>query len=97
MRGVLLSFYALAVACSAMAQSTLPAQKKEPIRLQIRHADPWFVKAMLEGIPVQNPEISTLPGFAGLGNAAGQGLGRFLSTGKLVVNPTDNSLWFFPD
>jgi hypothetical protein len=93
MKPILLGL-ALAVAGVSAAQSTLPPR---PIRIPIRHADPWMVKAMLEGMPVVQPEYSTLPGFAGMGGGATQGLSSLLSGGKLVVNPTDNSLWFFPD
>jgi len=52
---------------------------------------------MLEGMAVTQPELSTIPGFGGLGQAAGQAAAKFYSGGKLIVNPTDNSLWFFPD
>jgi hypothetical protein len=85
----------LAIAGVGFAQT--PNHSKAPIRLKIRHADPWFVKAMLEGIAVSAPEMSSRPGFQGLGNAATQGLGKLLKNGRLIVNPTDNSLWFFPD
>lgn len=88
-----LSFCLCAIGASAFAQFSKPA----PIRLQIRHADPWFIKGILEGLPMRQPEISTYPGFGGLGAATAQGAAKFFSNGKLVVNPTDNSLWFFPD
>lgn len=82
----------LTLIVGAMAQS-----KPGPIRLKIRSADPWFVKAMLEGTAVDRPELSTIPGFGGLGNATGQAVRGLLSGGKLIVNPTDNSLWWYPD
>lgn len=67
-----------------------------PFRLGVRHADPWSIKAMIEGLPTQSPERSTIPGFAGvLSNATAQAV-RQLQSGYLVVNPTDNSLWYFP-
>lgn len=92
MKAFLTVFVGLAVIGGAMAQS-----KPAPIRLKIRSADPWFVKAMLEGIAVDRPELSTVPGFGGLGNATGQAVRGLLSGGKLIVNPTDNSLWWYPD
>ena len=73
-----------------------------PVRLQIRHANPWTVKAMLEGRSPNQPEISTLAGI-GLGQTgqSGQnnqnvGSSALLKDGFLVVNPTDNSLWWYP-
>lgn len=83
-------------ASGAWAQ-TAPTRKAPPVRIPIRSADPWMVKAALEGLSVTQPEMSTIPGFGGLGQAAGQAVGKFYSGGKLIVNPTDNSLWFFPD
>lgn len=68
-----------------------------PVRLVVRHADPWFVKAMLEGRQVWTPELSTIIGFMGWPPEIGQGANALFSGGKLIVNPTDNSLWFFPD
>lgn len=85
------AFLILAAASVAHGQSDVPA----PVRLPIRHADPWMVKAMLEGMQVNSPEISTIPGFRGfdLQNA----VNAFFRNGRLVVNATDNSLWFFPN
>lgn len=82
----------------ALLVSMVGAQDpKAPFKIQIRHADPWAVKAMLEGMPITSPEISTLPGFKGVAAGASAGLTKFLKSGHLVVNPTDNSLWLFPD
>lgn len=86
---VALSFAAV----PAMAASDVPT----PIRIPVRRADPWMIKALLEGFAVNAPEMSTLPGFQGLGQNAASAAGTFLKGGRLVVNPTDNSLWFFPD
>lgn len=72
----------------------------QPVRFPIRHADPWFVKAMLEGQNPVAPEISVLLNFANPGTSSAQGnaVGQQLfSGGHWVVNPTDNSLWWFPD
>lgn len=81
----------------ALVSGALAQSKPSPIRLRIRGADPWYVKAMLEGIAVDRPELSTVPGFGGLGGATGQAVRGLLSGGKLIVNPTDNSLWWYPD
>lgn len=72
------------------------AQEIRPFRIPIRHADPWMIKALLEGMPVRSPEMSTQPGFQGVGQAANTAA-SLLKSGRLVVNPTDNSLWFYPD
>jgi|CXWL01.1.fsa_nt_gi hypothetical protein len=94
----ILTILGLVVVCSAFAQtSQIPAPKRTPFRLKIRSADPWFVKAMLEGIPTTQPEMSVIPGFGGLGSAVSQGMSKLFEGGHLVVNPTDNSLWFIPD
>lgn len=85
-----------AVTLVAPAQS-LPTVKRDPIRLRIRSADPWAVKAMLEGQALQQPEISTIPGFGGLAASTTRAASAFFGSGKLIVNPTDNSLWFLPD
>jgi hypothetical protein len=83
--------FALASVC-AFAQ-----QDVRPIRIRIRHADPWFVKAMLEGRQVFSPEISTLMAFTGAGPVAAAAAGRLFEGGTFMVNPTDNSLWFIPN
>ena len=76
--------------------ASLFADTPRPFRIAVRHADPWAVKAMLEGIAIRNPEMSTLPGFQGLGQAANTAA-SLIQNGRLVVNPTDNSLWYFPN
>lgn len=68
-----------------------------PVRLQILHADPWFVKGMLEGQQLVSPELSTIFGFMGFPEGTGNAINGLFTGGKLLVNPTDNSLWFFPD
>lgn len=74
------------------------ADTPHPVRIPIRHADPWAIRAMLEGQQLRSPEISTLGGVAGaVGTAAKVGVNMFLQSGHLIVNPTDNSLWFYPD
>jgi hypothetical protein len=71
-----------------------------PVKFQIFHADPWAVKALLEGRQHSQPEISTV---AALGGGTGMQGGQsnqkspLLQDGYLVVNPTDNSLWWYPN
>jgi len=70
-----------------------------PVKLAIRHADPWMVKAMIEGGQVTQPELSTLWGVTGNqpgAQSGNQGGSPLLESGFLVVNPTDNSLWWYP-
>lgn len=88
---------ALLLALSFAAVPAMASDVPTPFKIPVRHADPWKIKALLEGIAVNAPEISTLPGFQGFGQNAANAAGSFLRGGRLVVNPTDNSLWFFPD
>lgn len=85
----------LAVGALGAAQE-LPVPTVRPIKIQVMHADPWFVVAMLEGRPVVSPEISTILGFMGVPPQAGQALNQ-LFKGKFIVNAADNSIWFIPD
>jgi hypothetical protein len=75
----------------------LAAQTPRAVRIPVRHADPWMVKAMLEGLAVRTPEISTTGGLQGLGGQAANAAATFLRNGRLMVNPTDNSLWYIPN
>lgn len=65
------------------------------MRFRVNHADPWFIVALLENWGVQSPELSTVFGALGAPQA-GQALNK-LFKGKFIVNPTDNSILFFPD
>ena len=69
-----------------------------PVRFAVRHADPWAIKAMMEGRPIVSPEISTLLLRMGQPAAAGAAAGasNLLMGGTLFVDPTDNSLWWIP-
>ena len=73
----------------------LPA--RTPIRIPVRHADPWVVKFMLEGTSVVMPEMSTIFGLFGAPPQSAQGVNGLFSGGHFIVNPTDNSLWWYPD
>lgn len=73
--------------------------KLRPHRFEVLHGDPWAIKAMLEGTPLRSPEIGVLlsMGGAGAGLAAGAASQNALfKSGTLMVNPTDNSIWWFP-
>jgi hypothetical protein len=76
-----------------------PCQDAElrPIRIRVRHADPWAVVAMLQGQPVMSPEISTVIGILGFPTPPSPGFGTLLPKGRLFINPGDNSIWFVPE
>lgn len=78
-------------------QTQLPRLERRAFRIPVRSADPWFLKGILEGQPLVSPELGTIMGLFGAPQqAAGQVNGLF-QNGKILVNPTDNSLWFYPD
>ena len=79
------------------AAGQIPTASRTPYQIKIRHADPWAVKAMLEGQSIVSPELSTVLAFVGMPQSATQSVNSLVTGGKLIVNPTDNSLWFFPD
>jgi len=89
----------LIAATTAMAAAQIPriTLRKQPIRIQVRHADPWAVKTMLEGGQIQSPELSTILALMGGQPPAPGGNGGLFPDGKFMVNPTDNSLWFIPN
>ncbi|HZH97482.1 MAG TPA: hypothetical protein VEX38_00805 [Fimbriimonadaceae bacterium] len=99
----LLTICTLALAgCSAFAQTTggiQTGQFKEPtvIRIPVFHADPYLIVALLEGRRVTQPELSSVFEFVGAPPAAGEALTNLFGRGKLIVNPTDNSILFFPE
>ena len=68
------------------------------VRIRIMHADPWAVKALLEGTAFNVPELSTILGFAGVPDKDSELVQSvFGGKGKIVVNSTDNSLLFIPE
>jgi hypothetical protein len=67
------------------------------VRISVFHADPWAIKALIEGTPISQPELSAILGFAGVPDKDSELIESiFGGKGRLVVNPTDNSLLFFP-
>ncbi|HWA81809.1 MAG TPA: hypothetical protein VG820_00135 [Fimbriimonadaceae bacterium] len=88
---------ALCLATGAFAQAR-PIGENGVIRIRIQHADPWAVKALLEGTQITQPELSAILGFAGIPDKDSELIQSiFGSKGRLVVNPTDNSLLFIPE
>jgi hypothetical protein len=92
MKKLLLAGLVFASAFTAAAQDT-----RQPIRIKVRHADPWFVKGMLEGRPLVSPELSTLLNGMGFPEGAVNMISKTFENGKFVVNPTDNSIWWIPN
>lgn len=84
--------------CAAGGGAKKQADNRVPVRLPIHHADPWAVKALIEGSGITSPEISTVLKVTGGNLPGGQGGANspLLKDGFLVVNPTDNSLWWYP-
>jgi len=98
--------FALAFGCVGIAVASggtkKQADNRVPVKLQIHHADPWAVKAMIEGAQITQPELSTIWGVSGgqgrqTGNTQQGKPSPLLQDGYLVVNPTDNSLWWYPN
>ena len=96
-----LSVLALSIGSSLAAaiphQQEPPLPARRPIRIPVRSADPWFIKFALEGQRLVSPELSTLFFLMGAPQGAANGVNSLLEGGKLLVNPTDNSLWWYPD
>lgn len=75
----------------------LPAlpPSSDPIRIEVRHADPYLIVALLKGLQPPFPELSTL-GVFGYQLPQDETRNPFVR-GLLIVNPADNSILFFPD
>lgn len=88
---------AACLATGAFAQGR-PLGDGGVVRIRVMHGDPWAIKALIEGTQVTQPELSTILGFAGIPDKDSELIQSiFGAKGHLVVNPTDNSLLFFPD
>ena len=73
------AFFALALVAVAPAQQDIPAliqNATAPVRVPVRFADPWMIKAILEGREVRQPEISTIAATQGFGGGGGFGGGQ---------------------
>jgi hypothetical protein len=85
----------IALATASLAHAQEPKSQTNFYRVRVMSADPWFVKAMLEGVAINQPELSTILGFAGVPDQESALLTGLLGgKGKIVVDPTDNSLIF---
>jgi len=86
----------LSLALWAHAQS--PVGDNAFVRIYVKHADPWAMKALIEGTSISQPELSTILGFAGVPDKESSMIESiFGKQGRLVVNPTDNSILFIPN
>jgi hypothetical protein len=73
------------------------ARQEEPRMFPVMSADPWLIKTLLEGGQADAPELSTLWLLRGMPRTTKSGGGGLLDGGHLMVNPTDNALWWIPD
>jgi hypothetical protein len=88
----------LLVVASLVASSVLASQERaKPLRIQIRRADPYFVKGMLEGRGLTSPELSTALDFMGLPGQIVNVIDSLFKDGTFLVNAADNSLWWIPN
>ena len=102
MKPLLAIFFGFMVWTHAIGQQTPPAPVRMPIRIAVHHADPYMIKALLEGQKITAPEISALFGMMGMNGGSAQSAQQGMDNanalfkdGYWVVNPTDNSLWFY--
>jgi len=87
----------LLVVLAALATGAFAQEYGRPVRFVIRHADPWAVKAMLEGQALLSPELSTILGFMGAPPQTQNAANGLFKNGKFVVNAADNTLYWFPE
>lgn len=85
------------IAVTAFGQNAPPRQRRQPVQIRVRHADPWAVKTLLEGGQLISPELSTILALMGAPPPVTQGANGLFQDGKFIVNPADNSLWFIPN
>ncbi|MBN9500708.1 MAG: hypothetical protein BGO01_16375 [Armatimonadetes bacterium 55-13] len=97
MRPLAVLALAATIFSAAFAQGAKPTVRRQPVQLKVRHADPWAIKAMLEGQKIISPEISTILALMGMPPQTTQGTQGLFDDGKFLVNPNDNSLWFIPN
>lgn len=82
---------------AALTTVVFAQQYGRPVRFKIYHADPWTVKALLEGQVLLSPEMSTLLTSLGAPPQAGNAVNGLFKDGKFVINAADNSLFWFPE
>ena len=94
-RIALIAFSFALAGCAFSQQDALSGRSF--VRIPVYHGDPWFIKALIEGISISQPELSSILGFAGVPDKDSDLVQSiFGGKGSLVVNPTDNSILFFP-
>lgn len=91
MKRILGAALALIVAASSWGQ-TQP--ERTVVRYRIMHGDPYLIVALIQGLEVTSPEISTLFNFAGVPTTIPDD--AFIPKGRIVVDPTDNSIIYMP-
>src|SRR4051794_39595833 len=92
----LVALLAFVLAAGLVAAQGQPVGSSGVIKIRIRHGDPWAIKALLQGTKITQPELSTILGFAGVPDQPSELVKALLGEGTFAVNPTDNSLLFFP-
>lgn len=97
--------FGLVLACYAPAAKQAPFDQQVygpggMVGIQVMHADPYLIVALLQGISPPYPEISTtwflFGAQLGAQGQLGQGGGWLIPEGTLVVNPADNTIWYKP-
>jgi len=95
MRQFLFAIIGMAVCLSgAQAQSLASILDGRAVKIQVRHADPCLIVALIQGMQVQSPELSTILNFAGIPTTIPDD--AFVPKGRMIVDPTDNSIWYLP-
>ena len=93
--GIILGFFTKGI--GQEAPQGRPLGDLGVMRIKVRSADPYFIKAMLEGTAINQPELSTILGFAGIPDKESSLIaGIFGGQGRFIVDATDNSLIFIP-
>lgn len=64
------------------------------IKYRIMHGDPYLIVALIQGLNVTSPEISVLLNFAGVPTTIPED--SLIPKGRIVVDPTDNSILYMP-
>ena len=80
--------------CQVVPRITI---RPQPVRIQVRHADPWAIKTLLDGGQLQSPELSTILALMGQAPPTNNSGSALFPDGRFMVNPADNSLWFIPN
>lgn len=83
------------IASSTIAQEITHGLR--PVRIVVRHGDPWVIVSLLKGQSPPFSELSTLAWFlGGLPLEFGPSAGGIGPEGTYIVNPADNCIYFLP-